>query len=120
MPEPDPHDGVGPYWAPTVAADRFVESPSAAKWHLLASTWLDLPGRPSLIGSRGPDGKPYAALSDSLFSTAAPLDRRLLLSVLADLPAGRGRRRHRGVARDDLAAPPLGGAAAAATPSATC
>ena len=90
MPEPDPHDGVGPYWAPTVAADRFVESSSAAKWHLLASTWLELPGRPSLIGSRGPDGKPYAALSDSLFSTAAPLDRRLLLDVLGDLPPGAG------------------------------
>ena len=90
MPEPDPHDGVGPYWAPTVAADRFVESSTASKWHLLATTWLDLPGRPSLIGSRGPDGKPYAALSDSLFSTAAPLDRRLLLEILADLPAGSG------------------------------
>ena len=90
MPEPDPHHGVGPYWAPTVAADRFVESSTASKWHRLAITWLDLPGRPSLIGSRGPDGKPYAALSDSLFSTAAPLDRRLLLEILADLPAGSG------------------------------
>ncbi|MFG1933853.1 helicase-associated domain-containing protein [Mycobacterium sp. NPDC048908] len=91
MPEPDPHDGgIGPYWAPTVAADRFVEASTASKWHLLATTWLDLPGRPSLVGSRGPDGKPYAALSDSLFSTAAPLDRQLLLDVLADLPAGSG------------------------------
>ncbi len=90
MPDPDPGDGSGPYWAPTVAADRFVESPTAARWQLLASTWLDLPGRPSLIGFRGPDGKPYAALSDALYSTAAPLDRRLLLTVLADLPAGAG------------------------------
>jgi Helicase conserved C-terminal domain len=90
MPEPDPQDGAGPCWAPTVAADRFIESPSAHKWHLLASTWLDLPGRPSLIGHRGPDGKPYAALSDSLFSTAAPLDRRLLLDLLCDLPPGAG------------------------------
>ena len=90
QPEPGPHDGVGPYWAPTVAADRFVESSTPSKWQLLASAWLDLPGRPSLIGRRGPDGKPYAALSDSLFSTAAPLDRRLLLDVLADLPAGSG------------------------------
>ena len=90
LPEPEPPDGAGPYWAPTVAADRFVESPTAFKWHLLASTWLDLPGRPGLIGNRGPDGKPYAALSDSLFSTAAPLDRRLLLDVLADLPPGAG------------------------------
>lgn len=90
MPEPEPQDGTGPYWAPTVATDRFLESPTAQKWHLLASTWLDLSGRPSLVGSRGPDGKPYAALSDSLFSTAAPLDRRLLLEILADLAPGAG------------------------------
>ena len=62
----------------------------AERWHLLASTWLDLPGRPALIGSRGPDAKPYGALSDSLYSTAAPLDRRLLLGTLAELPAGAG------------------------------
>ncbi|HEX9835079.1 MAG TPA: helicase-associated domain-containing protein [Mycobacterium sp.] len=87
---PEPQDAAGPYWAPTVATDRFLESPTAHKWHLLASTWLDLPGRPSLVGSRGPDGKPYAALSDSLYSTAAPLDRRLLLDMLADLAPGAG------------------------------
>ncbi|MCH9735221.1 MAG: helicase-associated domain-containing protein [Actinomycetia bacterium] len=90
MPEPHPPDAAGPYWAPTVAADRFIESPTAVKWHLIVSAWLDLPGRPSLIGSRGPDGKPYAALSDSLFSTAAPIDRRLLLEMLNDLPPGSG------------------------------
>ena len=90
LPEPAPDDSDGPFWAPTVAADRFVESSNAAKWQLLASTWLDLPGRPSLVGHRGPDGKPFAALSDSLFSTAAPLDRRLLLELLAELPVGSG------------------------------
>jgi hypothetical protein len=90
MPEPEPHDGSGPYWAPTVAADRFVEAPTADKWHLLATTWLDIESRPSLVGTRGPDGKPYGALSDSLFSTAAPLDRRLLLDVLAGLAPGAG------------------------------
>ncbi|RAV13552.1 DNA-binding protein [Mycolicibacterium sp. GF69] len=90
MPEPEPDAAAGPYWAPTVSADRFVESPTATRWHLLATAWLELPGRPSLIGYRGPDGKPYAALSDSLFSTAAPLDRRLLLDVLASLPPGTG------------------------------
>nr|WP_201778406.1 helicase-associated domain-containing protein [Mycolicibacterium obuense] len=89
VPEPEPPD-TGSYWAPTVAADRFIESPTAVKWHLVASAWLDLPGRPSLVGVRGPDGKPYAALSDSLFSTAAPLDRRLLLSMLSELPPGSG------------------------------
>lgn len=90
MPDLEPGDGAGPYWAPTVAADRFIESTAAARWHVLASAWLDLPARPGLIGGRGPDGKPYAALSDSLYSTAAPLDRRLLLSMLADLPVGSG------------------------------
>ncbi|WP_183468054.1 helicase-associated domain-containing protein [Mycolicibacterium iranicum] len=90
IPEPDPTDAAGSVWAPTVAADRFVESSTAARWHLLVSAWIDLPGRPSLVGTRGPDGKPYAALSDSLFSTAAPLDRRLLLDTLSDLPAGAG------------------------------
>ena len=90
IPEPEPADGSGPFWAPTPAADRFVESSAASRWYVLASTWLDLTARPSLIGDRGPDGKPYAALSDSLFSTAAPLDRRLLLGMLADLPRGSG------------------------------
>ena len=90
VPEPEPTDGAGSFWAPTVAADRFIESPTAVKWHVMASAWLDLPGRPSLVGARGPDGKPYAALSDSLFSTAAPLDRRLLLTLLADLRPGSG------------------------------
>jgi hypothetical protein len=87
-PDPEPESGDGLYWAPTVAADRFATMSAAERWHLLASAWLDLLGRPALIGSRGPDAKPYAALSDSLYSTAAPLDRRLLLDMLADLPPG--------------------------------
>jgi len=90
MPRPEPLDGDGLYWAPTVHADRFTESPTADRWHLLATTWLDLPARPGLAGRRGPDTKPIAALSDALFSTAAPLDRRLLLDLLAELPSGTG------------------------------
>ncbi len=90
VPDPQPAGGEAPYWAPTVAADRFAEASPAARWYLLASTWLDLAARPASIGTRGPDAKPYAALSDSLYSTAAPLDRRLLLDMLAELPAGAG------------------------------
>ncbi|OBK18707.1 helicase-associated domain-containing protein [Mycobacterium asiaticum] len=89
-PEPEPSHGDGPYWAPTATADRFTTLGAADRWYLLVSTWLDLPGRPALIGTRGPDAKPYGALSDSLFSTAAPLDRRLLLNMLAGLPPGAG------------------------------
>lgn len=89
VPDPGPVDDFS-YWAPTVAADRFVDASAPQRWLQLATTWLDLPSRPGLIGERGPDGKAYAALSDSLFSTAAPLDRRLLLALLADLPPGAG------------------------------
>ena len=89
-PRPEPLDGDGPYWAPTAKADRFNDSPAAERWHLLATTWLELPSRPGLTGRRGPDNKPIAALSDALFSTAAPLDRRLLLDLLARLPVGSG------------------------------
>ncbi|SPM30828.1 helicase-associated domain-containing protein [Mycobacterium terramassiliense] len=90
MPDPEPAAGDGPYWAPTAAAERFTAMSPAERWHLLASTWLDLPSRPALIGTRGPDAKPYGALTDSLYSTAAPLDRRLLLGMLCGLPRGAG------------------------------
>ncbi|BBY05568.1 helicase C-terminal domain-containing protein [Mycobacterium noviomagense] len=90
IPTPLPDDGDGPYWAPTVAADRFAEASTAERWHLLARTWLELPTRPALIGTRGPDAKPYGALSDSVYSTAAPLDRWLMLTMLAELPPGAG------------------------------
>jgi len=95
MPDPEPADGGSSqspvsYWAPTVAADRFLDAANSARWLQLTTTWLDLPSRPGLIGSRGPDDKPYAALSDSLYSSAAPLDRRLLLGLLSELPTGCG------------------------------
>lgn len=89
VPDPGPVDDFS-YWAPTVAADRFLDTSSAARWLLLTTTWLDLASRPGLIGGRGPDGKAYAALSDSLYSSVAPLDRRLLLNLLAELPPGSG------------------------------
>jgi Helicase conserved C-terminal domain len=90
MPDPEPTGGDGPYWAPTVTADRFTAMSAAERWQLLAVGWLDLPGRPALIGSRSPDAKPYGALTDALYSTAAPLDRRLLLRMLSELPPGAG------------------------------
>lgn len=90
MPDPAPPDDTLPYWAPTIATDRFLEAAAEHRWLQLATAWLELPSRPGLIGDRGPDGKHYAALSDSLYSNAAPVDRRLLLEVLAGLPVGAG------------------------------
>jgi hypothetical protein len=90
MPDPAPAYGDGPYWAPTQATERFSAMSPAERWHLLAGTWLDLPVRPALIGTRSPDAKPYGALTDSLYSTAAPLDRRLLLGMLSELAPGAG------------------------------
>ncbi|OBK99002.1 helicase-associated domain-containing protein, partial [Mycobacterium sp. 1165178.9] len=90
MPDPEPVTGEPPYWAPTIATDRYAAMSAAERWQLLAGSWLDLPGRPALIGSRGPDAKPFGALTDALYSTAAPLDRRLLLGILAELPPGGG------------------------------
>ena len=82
--------GDSSYWAPTSAADRYLDAAIENRWLQLATAWLGLPSRPGLIGTRGPDGKPYAALSDSLYSTAAPLDRRLLMGLLSELSAGSG------------------------------
>lgn len=88
VPDPEPAGDADSYWAPTVLSDRFTEAPPARRWWQLATSWLDLPARPGLVGGRSQDGKPYAALSDSLYSSAAPLDRRLLLDLLAELPPG--------------------------------
>ncbi|MCV7191663.1 helicase-associated domain-containing protein [Mycolicibacterium brumae] len=88
MPDPAPEDGNPPYWAPTVAADRYQDTPASGRWALLAQAWLALPARPGLVGQRGPDGKPLVALSHALHSSAAPLDRRLLLTMLDELPDG--------------------------------
>lgn len=90
IPDPEPAGESDAYWAPTISVDRFLEMAPAQRWLQLATTWLDLPSRPNLVGGRSPDGKPYAALSDSLFSTAAPLDRRLLFELLSEIPPGAG------------------------------
>ncbi|EUA92976.1 hypothetical protein I551_0526 [Mycobacterium ulcerans str. Harvey] len=60
MPDPLPDHGDGPYWAPTATADRFTTMSPAERWQLLATAWLDLPGRPALIGSRAPTPSPIA------------------------------------------------------------
>ncbi|MBA0048060.1 helicase-associated domain-containing protein [Mycobacteroides sp. LB1] len=89
--EPDIQtDNDGWHWAPTVQADRFVELSAASRWLRLMTAWLMLAARPDLIGKRTSEDKPIAALSDSLRSTAAPYDRKLLLEILGELDPGHG------------------------------
>lgn len=85
-------DSEGWHWAPTTQADRFAELPTATRWFRLMSAWLMLAARPDLIGKRTSEDKPIAALSDSLRSTAAPHDRKLLLEILGELKPGHGLR----------------------------
>lgn len=83
-----PNDSGEDYWAPTSAVDAWTNGTTAAKWHTLASAWLDLQRAPWLIGMRDPNDKPVAALSDEVRSPAAPRDRRTILEYLADLGTG--------------------------------
>ncbi|MUM15889.1 DNA-binding protein [Mycobacterium sp. CBMA271] len=83
-------DADGWHWAPTVQTDRYTELPTAVRWFRLVSAWLLLAARPDLIGKRTSEDKPIAALSDSLRSTAAPYDRKLLLEILGELDPGHG------------------------------
>ncbi|MEO9222313.1 MAG: helicase-associated domain-containing protein, partial [Mycobacteriaceae bacterium] len=81
-------DTADPAWTPTTAADLWVAAEPATRWAHLATAWLDLPRLPGLIGKRDDHDKPLAALSEELRRPLAPRDRRRVLRVLAELPAG--------------------------------
>ncbi|KAA0021224.1 helicase-associated domain-containing protein [Antrihabitans cavernicola] len=88
-PDPSPPtDAVEDYWAPTTVADAWLDAPPSRRWAVLAGAWIDLARRPSLIGLRDANDKPIAALSDEVRSAVAPRDRRLVLSVIAELGTG--------------------------------
>ncbi|MGB7234392.1 MAG: helicase-associated domain-containing protein [Rhodococcus sp. (in: high G+C Gram-positive bacteria)] len=88
-PDPVPtNDSGDDYWAPTVAVDSWITATPAARWHAIASAWLDLHRAPWLIGMRDPTDKPVAALSEEVRSPAAPRDRRTILEYLAELSSG--------------------------------
>ncbi len=88
---PDPlplADSADEGWAPTPAADVWLESTPEHRWATLATAWLELPRQPWLIGLRDANDKPIAALSDEVRSAVAPRDRRLVLSLIAELGTG--------------------------------
>ncbi|MFI9506090.1 helicase-associated domain-containing protein [Nocardia sp. NPDC052566] len=89
MPDPAPEfDSTDDFWAPTPGADGWLESPSARRWVVLATAWLELDRMPWMIGMRDANDKPLAALSLELRNPVAPRDRRAVLGLLAEYPSG--------------------------------
>ncbi|WP_167471836.1 helicase-associated domain-containing protein [Nocardia arthritidis] len=89
FPEPAPEfDSTDDFWAPTPAADAWLEQPPARRWVTIAQAWLELDRLPWMIGMRDTNDKPIAALSVELRNPVAPRDRRAILGLLAELPSG--------------------------------
>src|SRR5918998_773308 len=89
----------GRLWLPTVAVDSWLAAHPERRWAMLADAWLELPRLPGLAGIRDDKDRPLASLSDELRQPRAAAQRRRVLDVFADLPAGSGIQRS-----DELAA----------------
>ncbi|MBF6413692.1 helicase-associated domain-containing protein [Nocardia cyriacigeorgica] len=89
LPDPPPDiESTDDFWAPTPAADSWLEAPPARRWVTLAQAWLESDRVPWMIGMRDANDKPLAALAHELRTPHAVRDRRAMLAVLAELPAG--------------------------------
>jgi len=95
----DSATATNPEWLPTTLVDPWAVATPANQWATLAAAWLDLPRLPGLVGMRDAKDKVLAPLSDDLRRPPAPLERRRILSALAELRGGAGVG-----APDDLAA----------------
>ncbi|MGH4004859.1 MAG: helicase-associated domain-containing protein [Pseudonocardiaceae bacterium] len=93
-------EGVdGRLWLPTVAVDSWLAARPERRWAMLADAWLELPRLPGLAGTRDDKDRPLTPLTEELRQPRAAAQRRRVLDVLADLPAGGGIQRS-----DELAA----------------
>lgn len=88
-----------PEWLPTTVVDPWLVATPANQWATLAAAWLDLPRLPGLAGARDAKDKVLAPLSDDLRRPPAVVERRRILSALAELRGGAGV-----ASPDDLAA----------------
>jgi len=77
-----------PAWTATDAFDPWCHEPAAERWRRLATAWLSTERLPFLVGTRDDAGKPRNALDPELTSRIAPETRRMVLSVLAEIPSG--------------------------------
>lgn len=69
--------------APTAEYDRWRELGLAARWAVLAMSWLVMPVHMSVAGAKDGDGKPFPPLVDRQVDEDAPACRALLLRLLA-------------------------------------
>lgn len=79
-----------PVWVPTEQFDLWRELPTAEKWAVIARAWLTSARLPSLVGERGPDQKPWNALTPELSASGMPEAKAMALAALAELPEGHG------------------------------
>lgn len=92
-------EGTGaPLWLPTAVADSWLAAPPQRRWAMLVPGWLELPRLPGLVRTRDDKDRPLAALSDELQQPRAPAQRRRILAMIAELPAGCGIERPEDVA----------------------
>ena len=83
-------DRVAESWTPTEEADAVLDLPDETAWAELVSTWLDLRRNPARAGSKDAADKIRNTLSPELSWIRGPLDRRFVLTMLAELPPGHG------------------------------
>ena len=79
---------VEPEWVPTLGYDTWAALPPEDRWIALVRAWLGMTRLPALVGMRDERDKPLAALSTEVDRTAAPIDRRRVLDLLAETPLG--------------------------------
>jgi len=85
----DQSAGVDPEWVPTPAYDAWLATPVEDRWLQLTRAWLQMTRLPALIGQRDERDKALAPLAPEVERPAAPSDRRRVLGVLLEVPAGR-------------------------------
>ncbi|MFI8001700.1 helicase C-terminal domain-containing protein [Streptomyces sp. NPDC086010] len=75
-------------YAPTPAADEWLDLPAQDRWTHLATAWLTATRTSGLIGGQDAKGRALSALGPDLDRSAAPEVRHRVLELFASLPPG--------------------------------
>ncbi len=84
----DSSPSIDAEWIPTPAFDRWVASPPEDRWVQLARAWIGMTRLPALVGMRDDRDKAFAALSQDVERSSAPVDRRRVLDLLLETKPG--------------------------------